>query len=109
MIELNLACSLADDYILVPCLINDKMEKKMMLKAEELSKCPEAITVQYKFDHNSQSIGKYHQVLSLFIKNFVWGEEKGGNIIHAFSQKVEQRKLGVVGGVGGAPYMVETW
>ena len=101
LIELNLACSLADDYILVPCLINDKMERKMMLKAEELSKCPEAITVQYKFDHDSQSIGKYHQVLSLFIKNFVWGEEKGGNIIHAFSQKVEQRKLGVVGGVGG--------
>ena len=105
LIELNLACSLGEDHVLVPCLITDKMEGVVRAKEEELSRSVEAIRVQYKFDHNSQSIGKYHQVLSLFIKNFVWGEEKGGNITHAFSQKVEERELGIVGGVGG----ILTW
>ena len=103
LIQLNLASDL-DDCLFIPCLITDSMEEKVKVKEQKLSKCREAITVQYMFDHNSQSIGKYHQVISLFSKHFVWGE-KGGEICFAFSQKIEQRRLGIVGGVQG----VLTW
>ena len=104
LIQLNLASDLGD-CLLLPCLITDSMAEKVRSKERELSKRPEAVTFQYLFDHNSHSsIGKYNETISLFTKHFVLGE-KGGNISSAFSQKIEQRQLGIVGGVQG----VLTW
>ena len=103
LIELGLACPLQkgeDKFILVPCLIKDSMEQKIKKKEKELDTCSEALSYQYSFDKNRGSIGKYNTLVAAFAKQFLWGES-GGDLVLAYSQKIEERKLGNVGGISG--------
>jgi hypothetical protein len=99
--QLGLACLLIKDhehFIHVPCLISQKNEVKVKEKEYELQNNQEALHVQYFCDHSS--IGLYNEMLKVMTENLLWGV-KGGDIELAYSQKVEGRKLGNVGGVQG--------
>ena len=90
-----------DKLMMIPCLINETMEPLVNKIEENLDKDEEAICVRYLFDRSSATIGLYHKFLEIFSQIFLWGEN-GGDIDMAFSQKVEGKKLGCVGGVQGS-------
>ena len=101
--ELGLICPLVKDgerFALVPSLITDSMDKKISSFEMMMEESPEAVGVEYTFDRNSTSIGKYHMFLTCFAQTFLWAEN-GGEILFASSQKVENRTLGTIGGVRG--------
>ena len=100
LIHLGLACALEDDLILIPSLISNHMEAKIEKREKEMTEDERSVCVQYSFDRNMSSQAIYHKLLQVFTKNFLWGE-KGGDIELAFSQKVEQRRLGRVSGIQG--------
>ena len=104
LIDLGLACALDDvkgeSFMMLPCLISDKMEGNIEKNRQKMVKSPKSVSIQYIFDRTGSSVGMYYKLLQIFTRTFIWGE-KGGQIKGAFSQKVEQRKLGMVGGVHG--------
>ena len=89
-----------DKLIMIPCLINETMEPMVNKIERDLDKDEEAMCVRYLFDRNCSTIGLYHKFLEIFSRMFLWGKN-GGDIGLAFSQKVEGKKLGCVGGVQG--------
>ena len=103
LIALGLACPLiksGEKCALVPCLVTNRMEDKIARAESSMEKDLEAVCFQYMFNPNSSSIGMYYKFITAFTETFLWGE-KGGEIWFASSQKVENRKLGRVGGLRG--------
>ena len=86
--------------MMIPCLISDSMEEELHEKEKEFKAHDEVLCVRYLFDRNSSTIGLYHKFLEVFTRSFLW-RENGGDFSAAFSQKVESRKLGCVGGAYG--------
>ena len=89
-----------DKVMMIPCLIDDTMEAKINDVERDLNNDEEAVCVRYLFDRTNSTIGLYHKFLEMFTRTFLWGEN-GGEFDVAFSQKVEKRRLGCVGGVQG--------
>ena len=93
--------------MMIPCLINDSMEAEVNEIEREFSAHEEALCLRYLFDRNSSTIGLYHKFLEVFTQTFLW-RENGGDFRVAFSQKVESKKLGCVGGVHGTIRWIAT-
>ena len=89
-----------DKLMMIPCLINETMEPMINKIERDFDEDEDAVCVRYAFDRNSATIGLYHKFLQIFSQMFLWGKH-GGDIDLAFSQKVEGKKLGCVGGVQG--------
>ena len=103
LVELGLICPLEKDsktYGLVPSLISSKTAKKMLEDEVTISKNPESVCLQFVSLKNRGSQGMYFNFLRDFSKAFLWGE-MGGEITVAWSQNIEGRQLGPVGGVQG--------
>ena len=86
--------------VLIPCLIKDITEAKITKRERKMQESPNAICVQYKFDRDQQSVRVYSKMLEKFTGAFLFGEN-GGEITLSFSQKVEKKRLGNVGGIQG--------
>ena len=82
----------------LPCLIGDKRKKYIREEEEKMSKDPKSICVQFSLKMNKQSLSMYYDIISILSKNFIYGDRGGGEFIQAFSEKIENRKLGNVGG-----------
>ena len=101
--ELGLACPLQGnqgDLLLVPCLIENGQEKKALESKKEMEQSEESMAIRYSFDRTNSSIDVYFKILRVLTRGFVWGE-RGGDIRFAFSQKIEDRELGMVGCIEG--------
>ena len=66
-----------------------------------MEESPISACIGYTFNKDSTSIGAYYKFVRRFAESFLWGET-GGEIVCAFSQKVESRKLGNVCGIEGS-------
>ena len=83
--------------ILVPSLISDKTKEMFIKKIEEGDN---EVIVQYQLQRNAKTLGAFDN----FVKIFTWKffkEGGGGEMRLAFSEKVENKKLGAVAGVCG--------
>ena len=104
LIQLGLGCSLQENkeekLILVPSLINDSMETKFKKKRLELEGHEACVSIQYNFDQLGQNVGIFQRFLKIFTESMILGE-KGGEILMSYSQKIEKKTLGNVGGVLG--------
>ena len=96
-----------EKLMMIPCLINDSMEAEVNEIESEFSSHEETVCLRYLFDRNSSTIGLYHKFLEVFTQAFLW-RENGGDFRVAFSQKVESKKLGCVGGVHGTIRWITT-
>ena len=106
LIKLEIACPLEYDeknfatICLIPCLISDNTESKFKDKANEIMKSSASLCVRYIFDKNTAaSHGAYFKMLKNFTESFTWNT--GWKLELCFSQKVELRQLGMVGGANG--------
>ena len=104
LIQLGLGCSLQENkeekLILVPSLINDSMETKFKKKRLKLERHEACVSIQYNFDQLGQNVGIFPRFLKIFTESMILGE-KGGQIRMSYSQKIEKKTLGNVGGVLG--------
>ena len=82
--------------ILVPSLISDKTKEKFMKKIEG----DNDIVVQYQFRRHEKTLGSFDNFVKIFTQKF-FKEGGGGEMRLAFSEKVENKKLGAVAGVQG--------
>ena len=96
-----------EKLMMIPCLINDSMEAEVNEIEREFCEDEEALCLQYLFDRNSSTIGLYQKFLEVFTHTFLW-RENGGDFSMAFSQKVESKRLGCVGGVHGTLRWITT-
>ena len=87
-------------FILVPSLITDNTEEDMKRKHQEMLTSSEAISLQYKVDRSKESVGAFNLLIKAFMEKFLW-DGRGGKILDAYNQKVEKRKLGIMGGFHG--------
>lgn len=108
LIQLGLGCKLDDEdltdgsLIFLPCLIGDKRKKFLLKQEENMLKDDSSICIQFSLDVNKQGLGMYYDVISILTRNFIYGDRGRGRFIGAFSEKIENRKLGNVGGIYGS-------
>ena len=104
MIQLRLGCPLKtndQEQILIPCLIDSSLEKKILEVQAELEKDEETVCLQYQFDCNRSTVNMYHKVVEVFAERFLSSKD-GGEINFASNQKVERRNLKNVSGLHGS-------
>ena len=82
--------------ILVPSHINNKTKEKFMEKIEG----DNDVVIQYQFKRNAKTLGSFDDFVKIFTQKF-FKEGGGGDVIAAFSEKVESKQLGAVAGVHG--------
>ena len=82
--------------ILVPSLISDKTKETFMEKIEG----DNDVVVQYQLQRNAKTLGAFDNFVKIFTQKF-FKEGGGGEMKLAFSEKVENKKLGAVAGVCG--------
>ena len=82
--------------ILVPSLISDETKKEFMKKIMGDSD----VVVQYQFQRNAMTLDSFDKFVKIFTQKF-FKEGGGGEVGLAFSEKVENKKLGAVAGVRG--------
>ena len=87
------------DTVMIPCLINDQMEEKMKSGEKEMRESSRSVGLMYKFDRTTSTIWIYFKLLETFSQTFFG--ESGGTFDLAYSQKIEKRRLGTVGGIQG--------
>ena len=92
---------------MIPCLINDLMEAEVNEIEREFSAHEEVLCLRYLFDWNSSTIGLYHKFLEVFTQTCLWRESEG-DFRMAFSQNVESKTLGCIGGVYGTIRWIST-
>ena len=89
----------SDETVMIPCLIRDEMEDKVKKQTEKMESSSSSICLMYEFDRNMSTVWIYYTLLKEFTKVFF--SNGGGEFDMAFSQKIEKRRLGVVGGIQG--------
>ena len=82
--------------ILVPSLISDKTKETFMKKIDG----DNDVVVQYQLERNAKTLGAFDNFVKIFTQKF-FKEGGGGEMKLAFSEKVENKKLGAVAGVRG--------
>ena len=87
-------------FILVPSLITDDTEEDMKRKHQEMLTSSEAISLQYKVGRSKESVGAFNLLIKAFMEKFLW-DGRGGKILDAYNQKVEKRRLGIMGSFHG--------
>ena len=65
-----------------------------------MSHSSEAISLQYRIDDAKEGLGAFNHLIKSFTETFLWAG-RGGILKHAYSQKVEKRKLGIMAGFHG--------
>ena len=88
-----------DETVMIPCLIRDEMEDKVKKQREKMESSSTSICLMYEFDRNMSTVWIYFTLLKEFTKVFF--SNGGGEFDIAFSQKIEKRRLGIVGGIQG--------
>ena len=86
--------------LLIPCLIKEVTEKSILDKEIEMKRSPNAFSIHYEFNRDHQSMRAYHKMLKTFADTFLFGKN-GGEVTLAFSQKVEEKRVGNVAGIQG--------
>ena len=106
LIRMGIACPLERDednfatLCFIPCLIGDDTQTGFKEKADEIVRSPASLCVRYIFNKNTAaSHGAYFKILKNFTECFPW--KSGWELKLCYSQKVELRQLGMVGGVYG--------
>jgi len=82
----------------IPCLIGDNMRKEMKQVIEDVNLNPEALCLQYSFNKTWESLGAYQEVVSFLHSHFFL---KGDGCQGAFSQKIENRTIGLTNALHG--------
>ena len=84
-----------NETVMIPCLINDSMEARIKEEEKEMEMSKNSLCLAYKFDRNTSTIW----ILEVFTRTFFG--RFAGNFDLAYSQKIEERRLGTVGGIQG--------
>ena len=88
------------ELYLLPCLITDQTGQSIQRKYQEMRDSTRSTMMQYTFDHIREGTEAFQDLIKAFIETFLWNG-RGGKILNAFNQKVEERKLGVISGFHG--------
>ena len=88
-----------NETVMIPCLINDSMETQIKDEEKEMEMSQNSLCLAYKFDRNTSTIWIYYKLLEVFTRTFFG--KYGGDFDLAYSQKIEERRLGTVGGISG--------
>ena len=88
-----------NETVMIPCLINDSMETRIKEEEKQMEISKNSLCLAYKFDRNTSTTWIYYKLLEVFTKTFFG--TFGGNFDLAYSQKIEERRLGTVGGIQG--------
>ena len=88
-----------DETVMIPCLIKDAMEERMKQREKAMEASNNSICFMYEFDRNTTTLCVYSRLLEVFTKTFFG--KNGGSFDMAYSQKIEKRRLGTVGGIQG--------
>ena len=88
-----------NETVMIPCLINDSMEKKVKQKEQEMELSHNSVCFLYKFDRNKTTLSICKTLVKVFTEKFLG--KNGGSFDLAYSQKIEKRRLGTVGGIQG--------
>ena len=92
-------CKEKDETVMVPCLIKDEMGQKVKKQTQKLESSDTSLCLTYEFNRNRSTLCVYYKLLKEFSKTFF--SNGGGDFHVAFSQKIEERRLGTVAGIQG--------
>ena len=84
----------------IPCLITNRNLGEITKVEQEMIDSERAMCLQYTLDEGGHSA--YTALVKEFTEEFFGQSHCDGEIKAAFSQKVEQRKMGVVAGLHGS-------
>ena len=88
-----------NETVMIPCLIKDGMERRIKDAEKDMERSKDSLCLIYKFDQDTSTIWIYYKLLEVFTKTFLG--RHGGTFDIAYSQKIEKRRLGTVGGIRG--------
>ena len=60
-----------NETVMIPCLINDSMEKKMKQKEQEMELSSNSVCFLYKFDRNKTTLSICKNLVKVFTKTFL--------------------------------------
>ena len=88
-----------NETVMIPCLIKNGMERRIKNAEKDMEKSKDSLCLIYMFDRNTSTIWIYYKLLEVLTKTFLG--KHGGRFDLAYSQKIENRRLGTVGGILG--------